>query len=263
MDMSVTGDKTGIAGSWICGKKPPKPNEPPSKELYFKLAFSVSVKAPKGYQISFEKNRQFIYWLKDQGFNIKGISTDTYQSVDTGQTLASKGYNYCVLSMDRVDSDRICKPYQYLRSTIYEERIEMYDAVLLTDELIGLQRDMNSGKIDHDPSGINSKDQADAVCGAIWNAAQHAEEYEFDYGENIETTISVNKESATSFEQQQITVDFEAEMMKILDPMQKPSTKVENAISDKPQQTQYMDFGLGSATTIPASVFLSDGIIVW
>ena len=263
MDMSVTGDKTGIAGSWICGKKPPKPNEPPSKELYFRLAFSVSVKAPKGYQISFEKNRQFIYWLKDQGFNIKGISTDTYQSVDTGQTLASKGYNYCVLSMDRVDSDRICKPYQYLRSTIYEERIEMYDAVLLTDELIGLQRDMNSGKIDHDPSGINSKDQADAVCGSVWNAAQHAEEYEFDYGENIETTISVNRNSDVAYEQQQITVDFEAEMMKILDPMQKPSTKVENAVSAKSEYNKYMDFGLGPATALPPNAFLSDGIIVW
>ena len=219
MDMSVTGDKTGIGGAWICGKKPPKPNEPPSKELYFRLAFSVSVKAPKGYQISFEKNRQFIYWLKEQGFNIKGISTDTYQSVDTGQTLAAKGYNYCVLSMDRVDTDRICKPYQYLRSTIYEERIEMYDAPLLTDELIGLQRDNNSGKIDHDPNGINSKDQADAVCGAVWNAAQHAEEYEFDYGENIEATVQANTGSTNVAEQQQLTIDFEQEMMKLLDPL--------------------------------------------
>lgn len=258
MDMSVTGDKTGIAGAWICGKKPPKENEPPSKELFFRLAFSVSVKAPKGYQISFEKNRQFIYWLKDQGFNIKGISTDTYQSVDTGQTLASKGYNYCVLSMDRVDSDRVCKPYQYLRSTIYEERIEMYDAVLLTDELIGLQRDMNSGKIDHDPSGINSKDQADAVCGAVWNAAQHAEEYEFDYGENIETTISVNQGSESTLSQQ-ITVDFEKEMMKILDPMQKNTP--ENNI--RTSGNQYMDFGLGPATALPSSAYLTDGIIVW
>ena len=257
MDMSVTGDKTGIAGAWICGKKPPKENEPPSKELYFRLAFSVSVKAPKGYQISFEKNRQFIYWLKDQGFNIKGISTDTYQSVDTGQTLASKGFNYCVLSMDRVDSDRVCKPYQYLRSTIYEERIEMFDAMLLTDELIGLQRDNNSGKIDHDPSGINSKDQADAVCGAVWNAAQHAEEYEFDYGENIEATVSANASSNASFEQQQITVDFEQEMMKILDPMARSASKT-NSNKINP----YQDFGLGPAVPV-AGAYVADGIIVW
>lgn len=42
------------------GKKPTKEGEDPSKELYYKLAFSVSIKAPKGYQISFEKNRNFI-----------------------------------------------------------------------------------------------------------------------------------------------------------------------------------------------------------
>jgi hypothetical protein len=155
MDMSKSGDKTGIAGVFIKGKKPTPPGEPPSKDLFFTLGFSVSVKAPKGYEVSYEKNRNFIYWLREQGLNIKGISTDTFQSVDTGQQLSAKNFNYCVISADRVDSDRICKPYQYLRSTIYEERIEIYNNELLTDELIGLERDNNSGKIDHSPSGIN------------------------------------------------------------------------------------------------------------
>lgn len=255
MDMSVTGDKTGIAGVWINGKKPPKENEPPSKELFYRAAFSVSVKAPKGYQISFEKNRQFIYWLKEQGFNIKGISTDTYQSVDTGQTLAAKGYNYCVLSMDRVDSDHICKPYQYLRSTIYEERIELYDAVLLTDELVGLQRDMNSGKIDHDPSGINSKDQADALCGAVWNASQNAEQYEYDYGDNIDTMLSVSADdSASGFNQQQIAIDFETEMQKLLDPVAQNIQKTVQSTSTESNMAK------------PQPVYaplIADGIIVW
>lgn len=264
MDMSVTGDKTGIAGVWINGKKPPKPNEPASKELYFKLAFSVSVKAPKGYQISFEKNRQFIYWLKEQGFNIKGISTDTYQSVDTGQTLASKGYNYCVLSMDRVDTDHICKPYQYLRSTIYEERIEIYENILLTEELLGLERDNNSGKIDHSPNGINSKDQADALCGAVWNASQHAEEYAYDYGESLEEMTSVNKED-NSFNAQQIAIDFEQEMMKILNPVQMNiiETTTNNCINNIDtlnQNNNFTDFGLGKAQPVS---YVMDGIIVW
>ena len=43
------------------GKKPPKENEPPSNDLFFRIAFAVSIKAPKGYQVSFEKNRRFIY----------------------------------------------------------------------------------------------------------------------------------------------------------------------------------------------------------
>jgi len=63
LDMSVSGDKTGIAGVWIRGKRPTR-NGVPSNDLYYQLAFGVSVKAPKGYQISFAKNREFIYWLK-------------------------------------------------------------------------------------------------------------------------------------------------------------------------------------------------------
>ena len=60
LDMSMSGDKTGIAGIWITGKSPSQEGEESSRELRYKLAFSVSVKAPRGYQISFEKNRNFI-----------------------------------------------------------------------------------------------------------------------------------------------------------------------------------------------------------
>ena len=64
MDMSVSGDKTGIAGVWIKSKDVAKEGRNPSNELRFRLAFAVSVKAPKGRQISFKKNRNFIYWLR-------------------------------------------------------------------------------------------------------------------------------------------------------------------------------------------------------
>ena len=253
MDMSVAGDKTGIAGVFIAGKKPPTEGQPPSKDLIYSLGFSVSVKAPKGYQISFEKNRQFIYWLKEQGFKIKGISTDTYQSVDTGQQLSVRGYNYCVISVDRVDTDHICKPYQYLRSTIYEERIKMYDSELLTEELIGLERDNNNGKIYHSPNGINSKDAADAVCGAVWNASQNAEQFAFDYGEDIETTLSVsNTTDQTNI--QQITLDFEQELQNVFSGLQTAMNP-----SDAAKQ---LDFGFGPAVPMD-SAYISQGIMVW
>lgn len=155
LDMSISGDKTGIGGVFQRGKRPPKEGEPPSKDMYYTVAFNVSVKAPRGYQVSFDKNRKFIRWLKQQGFNIKGISSDTFQSAETQQALAAEGFNTTIISVDRVDSDHICRPYQYLRSTIYEERVECYKTTLLKEELIGLERDNNSGKVDHSPSGIN------------------------------------------------------------------------------------------------------------
>lgn len=255
MDMSVSGDKTGIAGVFIAGKKPSVEGQPASKDLFYRLGFSVAIKAPKGHQISFEKNRQFIYWLKEQGFNIKGISTDTFQSVDTGQQLGAKGFNYGVISVDRVDSDHICKPYQYFRSTIYEERIEMYESQLLTEELIGLERDNNSGKIDHSQAGINSKDTADAVCGAIWNASQNAEQYAFEYGEDIQTTIEVSG-SSEELTQQQVTLSFEEELKKA-----SWSTNVEKDANKRAET--FMDFGMGSATTNFNSNYITEGIVVW
>ncbi len=152
-DMSLTGDKTGLAGVCIVGKKPTTDNEPPSKDLFFKVPFVVSIKAPKGYQVSFEKNRNFVRWLRNQGFNIKGVSSDTYQSADLQQQLKAENFNCSIISVDRV-VDKVCQPYQNLRSAIYEKRIAIPEDVLLQEEFLGLQRDSN-GKIDHDPSGIN------------------------------------------------------------------------------------------------------------
>ena len=60
LDMSKKGDKTGIVGVYIVGKKPKIEGEDSSKELFYRVAFSVSIKAPKGYEISFDKNRAFI-----------------------------------------------------------------------------------------------------------------------------------------------------------------------------------------------------------
>ena len=161
LDMSLTGDKTGIGGVWIKGKKLPKEGQPETNDLIFQVAFVVSVKAPKGYQVSFEKTRNFIFWLKQQGFSIKGITMDTYQSAEMLQSLRSKGFNADILSVDRVDksvgSAPVCKPYQYLKSAIYEQRILIPKnrTSLLTEELIGLKRDNNSGRVDHTPDGIN------------------------------------------------------------------------------------------------------------
>jgi len=60
LDMSLSGDKTGIAGVYIAGKRPKVDGQDSSKEMFYRVAFSVSVKAPKGYEISFDKNRAFI-----------------------------------------------------------------------------------------------------------------------------------------------------------------------------------------------------------
>jgi len=189
LDMSKSGDKTGIAGIWIMGKQPDKDSNP--GEMYYKLAFSVSIAAPKGYQISMEKNRHFIYWLKENNFVLRGVSTDTFQNVAIEQDLIAKGYPYSIISVDRVDSaSKTCKPYAYFKNTIYERRVSIYDCELLTLEALQLERNGNTGKVDH-PDG-QSKDQCDAFCAAMWNASQHADEFAFEYGEDIDSSIQAN-----------------------------------------------------------------------
>ena len=250
LDMSISGDKTGIAGVWIKGKRPSN-GEFSSKDLFYKLAFAVSVKAPKGHQVSFEKNRNFIRWLRQQGFNIKGVSSDTFQSYDTGQSLKSEGFNYDIVSVDRVTTDHICVPYQHFKTVIYEKRIEMFDDVLLTEEIINLERNNNSGKVDHPSNG--SKDKSDAVCGALYNASEHAEEFAFDYGETIDVILDTNTPHANELTKEQLTIDFQQELARAFDPL---STKLNTG------ESRFSDFGMGKAEVVN-SIYANDGILVW
>lgn len=218
LDMSLSGDKTGIAGTWITGKYPTQAgeNQDSSRELQYKLAFSVSVKAPKGFQVSFEKNRNFIRWLRDRGFAIKGVSSDTYQSAQIQQDLKSDGFKTEIISVDRIDgTSKMCLPYHYLKSAIYERRVKIYKKCdLLTDELVGLER-LSDGHIDHTADGINSKDQADAFCGSLYLASKFADEYAYSYGENLDAALDVSLEQTDSMLKSQMIADFENELTKL------------------------------------------------
>lgn len=164
LDMSTGGDKTGIAGVWIVGKNPSSTVEQ-DKDLYFELAFSVSIKAPKGHQIAFNKHRIFINWLKEQGFKIKKITADQFQSSDIRQELSRQGYDTEMLSVDRTEpNSRICLPYQYFKSTLYENRIDLYRSQQLTQEVVNLERNINSGKIDHPVGGCVTGDTKISLC---------------------------------------------------------------------------------------------------
>lgn len=139
---------------------------------------------------------------------------DTYQSADMFQYLKDNHFNVEILSVDRVNSDKVCLPYQYLKSTIYEGRILIPNrgTNLLVEELIGLKRNNNSGKVDHTTDGINSKDSADAVCGATYSASLHAAEYAYEYGEDLDVILDVDKAPSRH---DQLIVDFENELRNI------------------------------------------------
>lgn len=253
LDMSISGDMTGIAGVWITGKKVSTDESQEARDLQFQVAFSTAIKAPKGFQVSFEKNRNFVRWLKQQGFNIKGVTSDTFQSYDLQQQLSAEGFECSILSVDRVN-DGICQPYQYLRSAIYEKRFVMYKSNRLFDEFVDIERNINTGRVDHSPNG--HKDTLDAVCGATFNASKHAAEYAFDYGESLDVTTQVNQSHGYDADVRQLTLDFEAEMQRMLD----TSQHTPQPTSDNNIKKQRND---PAAQQLQNQMFLANGIIVW
>lgn len=240
LDMSTgsggKGDKTGIAGVWITGRE--KHAQTPlltggntnaaleqsevdiANDLHFKVAFSVSIQAPKGAQISFTKNRYFIKWLREQGFAVKCVSMDTFQSAPVRQDLINDGFKIDVISVDRVSKDGngrpLCLPYHYFKSAIYEHRLSLYQKCdQLTNEIIGLER-KSDGHIDHTKEGIDSKDQADAVCGAVWAASKFSEEFSYSYGDNLSVMLDANEaDNADELQKHKLVAAFEEELKNI------------------------------------------------
>lgn len=243
LDMSKTGDKTGIAGIYVIGKKPKVENEESSREMFYRLAFNVSIKAPKGYEISFDKHRIFIRWLRNQGFNIQGISSDTFQSAQLQQQLSADGFETKIISVDRLDSEtKTCLPYAHFKSVLYDRRLEIYkDCDFLTEEVLGLERE-SDGHINHPENGTKgSKDAIDAVVGALYNASQHADQYAFNYGENVNLLVDVNDKAKDA---RQVVIDL-TEELKRLDPIRPPAGNN----SQSPQQS--------------VDAFISNDTLIW
>lgn len=153
IDTSLSGDKTGISSVVISGLKSVNRqnydlSESESLELVFSQLFGVSIQAPSNSEISFEKTRQFIYYLRSIGMDIQGVSTDGYQSADLRQLLSTAGFNSQLLSLDRTPTG-----YLSMRSAISEKRIELLNIPLQEEEFINLERNNQTGKIDHPING--------------------------------------------------------------------------------------------------------------
>lgn len=197
LDASLTGDRTGLSGVAIVGTKEQVmystdiDEKHVSEELLYQQVFTIGIQAPGDSEISLEKTRQFIYYLKDDiGLNIKCFSADGFQSRDTMQILSTKGYNTKYISLDRTPDG-----YDSLRSALYDKRMILLQGCdLLIEELSELERDNMTRKYDH--TAYSSKDSSDSLAGALLSASQHKDEYmffapsEYEY-EDINDNISL------------------------------------------------------------------------
>lgn len=104
--------------------------------------------------------KNWIVNFRRQGFRIGRVTFDRWQSFDIQQELQSVGIKTDTLSVAK-------KHYEDLAMLIYEERLAMPHIDLLLEEMSEL-RIVSDKKVDHPRK--KSKDLADAMCGAVYDA---------------------------------------------------------------------------------------------
>ena len=158
LDLSRSRDSTGVCIGHLAGfVELDRGND---KELLpsIHIDAALAIKPPRHGEINLAWVRSLIYGLR-RVLNIVRITADSYQSTDTLQQFAAKGYAVSLLSVDRD-----MRAYETLKDALLDGRIALPRSSILHKEASQVQLDLRKGKIDHPPRG--SKDVLDA-CAAV------------------------------------------------------------------------------------------------
>ena len=169
VDLGLTGDSAGVAVGWVEGfAKVPRSDNTFEMMPVINLDLILEVKPPRNGEIEFENIRKLFYKLRELGMNLKWISFDTFQSADSMQLLRQKGFITGTYSMDTTSI-----PYDFTKSAFYDGRVKapVHDKAL--SEMVRLERNPQSGLIDHPPNF--SKDCSDAVAGVVFGLTNRRE----------------------------------------------------------------------------------------
>ena len=93
------------------------------------------------------------------------------------------------------------------------------------------------------------------MCGSIYNASSHAEEFAFDYGEFLDVIDEQNKTDSYASMKKQISVDFEEALNQIHDPLRLTNKNKENG-------NQTPGFNSPTNASFNEDVYASLGIFV-
>jgi len=147
--------------------------------------------------VDFTEVKDYIISLKHRGFNIRRVTFDRWNSHDMMQQLNAYGMNAEILSVAK-------KHYEDMALGVMEERISGPHIDLLIEELLQLR--IIKDKVDHPRKG--SKDLADAVCGAIYDAIaltpadlnQEVYIHTYDYDDEREEMEALAKKGRNTIE---------------------------------------------------------------
>jgi hypothetical protein len=168
-DYSISGDATGVAIGHVTGFEWVN-RTGGIPEMLPKIRYDalLEVQPPRGGQIEFENIRGLLYKLKELGLPIKWISFDQFNSHDSIMILRQKGFVTGRTSMDETPV-----PYEILKQAILDGRVEAPEHDKCRYELVTLERDPATGKIDH--TEVSSKDVSDAMAGVAYGLTMRRE----------------------------------------------------------------------------------------
>lgn len=178
IDLSRNKDRCGISmirfeGMQLCQRKNGMTELLPKATV--EMACSITPDANN--EIDVAEVRAFVKHLKTKyGYPIKSVSYDGVDSRESIQQWRKDGMRAVQLTVDRAPSTA----YKQFRDALYDIRILLPENEILTTEILELEYDEKSDKVDH--TVIGTKDVSDSVCGAYanmlerrstWSAAAH------------------------------------------------------------------------------------------
>lgn len=162
IDLALTGDSAGLCIGYVKGFVDVKRgNQTVGKMPLINIDATLRIRPPRNGEIDFERIRRTLFTLRERGLNIEFATLDSFQSRDTIQILNSKGIKSSLSSVDKT-----LQPYDVLKTALLEGRVRIPADNFLLSELLGLELDIQKGKVDHSPRG--SKDVADALAGVVY-----------------------------------------------------------------------------------------------
>ena len=131
-----------------------------------KVDLWTSFEAPPGGEIQLEDVRNLLFYMHDKrDFRLALMTFDGFQSADSIQQANKKG----ILS-ERLSVDKDTLVYDTFKDVLYGGRLKAYYREIGIEELKHLAI-ITGNRIDHQQGG--SKDESDALAGAVYNAVEH------------------------------------------------------------------------------------------
>lgn len=166
VDLSLAKDRCGIAIAKIADYVDVMSDEGVAEtQPLIEVEMAISIRPHKQEHIDIAEVRKWLMQLVAfYDINIYMVSYDGFQSAESIQVWRRAG-----IRSEMVSTERTMEPYNYLRSSFYQDRIAMVDNEEARLELVNLEYYEKKDKVDHPPRGAN--DIADAICGAVYSAA--------------------------------------------------------------------------------------------